>query len=219
MTQQLTSQLLVFAAPGFDGADVAAALGRRDTELSLLTDEKSIKIDAIRRLQSDLATQQARNRIKYVVLYPADRITPPAQHALLKLLEEPPTNVQIILATHAPSRLLPTILSRVQSRHVNHTRQGDSFVDQQSAATHTIWESIQNLSSWKQAVELTQSLPSDREETRQQLSQELQNVETTSKSSTFYKQRVVETLAGLDANVAPTLCWEYLVLGSWQHKA
>jgi len=38
----------------------------------------------------------------------------PAQNSFLKLLEEPPTNVQFILSTDNKNRLLPTIISRVK---------------------------------------------------------------------------------------------------------
>ncbi len=38
----------------------------------------------------------------------------PAQNSFLKLLEEPPSNVQFILSTNSKNRLLPTIISRVK---------------------------------------------------------------------------------------------------------
>ncbi len=38
----------------------------------------------------------------------------PAQNALLKSLEEPPTHVQFVLTSSQPQRVLPTILSRCQ---------------------------------------------------------------------------------------------------------
>jgi hypothetical protein len=38
----------------------------------------------------------------------------PAQNSFLKLLEEPPSNVQFILSTDNKNRLLPTIISRVK---------------------------------------------------------------------------------------------------------
>lgn len=41
-----------------------------------------------------------------------------AQNAFLKLLEEPTSSVRFILTTHYKERILPTILSRVQSLHI-----------------------------------------------------------------------------------------------------
>ena len=42
----------------------------------------------------------------------ADELNPNAANALLKLLEEPPAKVTILLISHQPGRLLPTIRSR-----------------------------------------------------------------------------------------------------------
>ena len=42
----------------------------------------------------------------------ADSMNPNAQNAALKVLEEPPPNVVILLVTHRPSLLLPTVRSR-----------------------------------------------------------------------------------------------------------
>jgi len=43
----------------------------------------------------------------------ADRLTEVVQNTLLKLLEEPPTSVVIILQTEQPQKLLPTVMSRL----------------------------------------------------------------------------------------------------------
>jgi len=48
----------------------------------------------------------------------ADRMNHQAQNAFLKLLEEPAPHVHFLLLTHHAERLLPTILSRVQSIHI-----------------------------------------------------------------------------------------------------
>jgi DNA polymerase-3 subunit delta' len=51
-------------------------------------------------------------------------MNPSAANALLKLLEEPPERVVFFLITHAPRRLLPTILSRC--RRVDFSPLGES---------------------------------------------------------------------------------------------
>lgn len=56
----------------------------------------------------------ARGRAKVFVIREADRITPQAQNALLKTLEEPPDATVLILLVTALDRLLPTTLSRCQ---------------------------------------------------------------------------------------------------------
>ncbi len=55
-----------------------------------------------------------RGRAKVFVIREADRITPQAQNALLKTLEEPPDKTVLILLVRSVDRLLPTTLSRCQ---------------------------------------------------------------------------------------------------------
>lgn len=51
---------------------------------------------------------------KVFIIQDAHRMLIYSANALLKTFEEPPTNSVIILTTHAPEQLLPTILSRCQ---------------------------------------------------------------------------------------------------------
>jgi len=50
--------------------------------------------------------------IKDIIIYSAEKMTEEAQNSLLKIVEEPPENVLIILLTNNKDSLLPTILSR-----------------------------------------------------------------------------------------------------------
>jgi len=47
-----------------------------------------------------------------VIVDPADEMNVNAANAILKLLEEPPADAVILIVSHQPSRLLPTIRSR-----------------------------------------------------------------------------------------------------------
>ncbi len=49
---------------------------------------------------------------RVVLVDPADDLNPSAANALLKALEEPPRNALLLLVSHAPGALLPTIRSR-----------------------------------------------------------------------------------------------------------
>ena len=51
---------------------------------------------------------------KVYVLEEADKLTPEAANALLKLLEEPPGDVLFLLLARNPGALPPTVLSRCQ---------------------------------------------------------------------------------------------------------
>lgn len=80
-----------------------------------------IFVDDIRDLQMILRTQ---NKQRLCVLcYDAALMTHQAQNAFLKLLEEPRDNVQVILATHDPQKLLATVRSRCQTIEVSSSTQ------------------------------------------------------------------------------------------------
>ena len=77
----------------------------------ILSPEKSvISIEQVQNLLKMLGTKQVTDR--FVIIRPAELLGLEAANALLKNLEEPKDNVHFILITDAPSKLLPTILSR-----------------------------------------------------------------------------------------------------------
>lgn len=84
---------------------------------------ETITIEAIRSLSLDLAHFGLSDGLRVFILNTAENMTLPAQHALLKSLEEPPEQVQIILITEQPNQLLATIRSRCQ----HYTFPGDSL--------------------------------------------------------------------------------------------
>jgi DNA polymerase-3 subunit delta' len=73
-----------------------------------------IKIEAIRRLQQEMASKPYEGRVKTQVIDEADRLTPQAANCLLKTLEEPASNSLLILVSAHPYNLLPTVVSRCQ---------------------------------------------------------------------------------------------------------
>lgn len=83
-----------------------------------LYDEKAkkfksqITVDEIRRLKSFFALSSADGGHRVVIVDSADEMNTSAANALLKLLEEPPADTTLLLISHQPSRLLPTIRSR-----------------------------------------------------------------------------------------------------------
>ena len=85
--------------------------------------DPSIGIDEVRQIQHFLSRKPLGGK-NTVVIHQAEKLTLPAQHALLKTLEEPPGNSEIYLITSFPDTLIPTILSRVQiisSPHLSST--------------------------------------------------------------------------------------------------
>lgn len=73
-----------------------------------------LKIDQIRDLQRELALSPLEARSRVAILEDFERATPEAMNALLKTLEEPPSNVVLILIAPEAELLLPTIVSRCQ---------------------------------------------------------------------------------------------------------
>ena len=73
---------------------------------------KEISIHQVRSLANfiNLSTHQGGHRV--VLIYPAETMNANAANALLKTLEEPPDRMLIILVSHKPQQLLPTIVSR-----------------------------------------------------------------------------------------------------------
>jgi hypothetical protein len=77
-----------------------------------LPDQPNIGIADIRDFERAIHLTPQNSPAKAGVLTAIDRLTPEAQNALLKTLEEPPPNTYILAETEHPDVLLPTILSR-----------------------------------------------------------------------------------------------------------
>jgi DNA polymerase-3 subunit delta' len=75
-------------------------------------DTGAIKIDQIREVVERAAYRPFEGRRRAVVIDEADALMAPAQNALLKTLEEPPSLSVFILITTRPDMLLPTVRSR-----------------------------------------------------------------------------------------------------------
>ncbi|MCP4400162.1 MAG: DNA polymerase III subunit gamma/tau [bacterium] len=71
-------------------------------------------VDEVRILQENVGYAPSRSRYKIFIIDEVHMLTTPAFNALLKTLEEPPSNVVFIMATTEPWKIPPTILSRCQ---------------------------------------------------------------------------------------------------------
>ena len=83
--------------------------------LSPEEDSKMIKIDQIRAFIEKVSLSSHYGRYRVVILNPADAMNIAAANALLKTLEEPPSDTVLFLITDRPSFLPATIRSRCQS--------------------------------------------------------------------------------------------------------
>lgn len=74
-----------------------------------------IKVDEMREVLAEVGLKPFESRMKFIIIEPAESLNRESSNALLKTLEEPPPNTVIVLVSHRPRLLLPTILSRCQA--------------------------------------------------------------------------------------------------------
>ncbi|MCA8869137.1 MAG: DNA polymerase III subunit delta' [Rhodobacteraceae bacterium] len=74
--------------------------------------KRDITVDEIRKLNGFFNLSATDGGHRVVIIDAADEMNPNAANALLKILEEPPANSTLLLISHRPMRLLPTIRSR-----------------------------------------------------------------------------------------------------------
>ena len=73
---------------------------------------KEIRVDEVREVGSFFSMTPAEGGWRVIVIDSADEMNTNAANAVLKVLEEPPKRALLILVSHNPGRLLPTIRSR-----------------------------------------------------------------------------------------------------------
>lgn len=73
---------------------------------------ENIPIEVVREIKFDAQFVMGSDEQRELIFLWAEKISLPAQQALLKILEEPPKNTRIWLVTSQPTALLPTIHSR-----------------------------------------------------------------------------------------------------------
>ena len=81
-------------------------------EEGTVTATEWIAVDKVRALIDWAQLTSHRRVAKVAIVAPAERMNAAASNALLKTLEEPPTATYLLLVTHQPGRLAPTIVSR-----------------------------------------------------------------------------------------------------------
>jgi DNA polymerase-3 subunit delta' len=85
----------------------------------LVLDAEDIKVEQAREVPAFLSMTPAESDWRVVIIDSADAMNRNAANALLKTLEEPPAKAVIILISHNPGALLPTIRSRCRMLRLN----------------------------------------------------------------------------------------------------
>lgn len=78
-----------------------------------------IRVEDVRKLKQFFGLSAADGGRRVVIIDAADEMNVSAANAILKLLEEPPADAILLLISHQPSRLLPTIRSRCRELRLN----------------------------------------------------------------------------------------------------
>lgn len=137
---RLSHAILIHASPGIGGDWLAAWIARlalctaatppcgrcaacervqalQHPDLTVVQPEEGsaqIRIEQVRDLAQELALTSHQGRGKVAIVTPADALNRFAANALLKTLEEPSPETQLILVATQPSRLPATVRSRCQ---------------------------------------------------------------------------------------------------------
>ena len=83
-----------------------------DEELGELKKSSVIAVDDVRGVNEFLAKKSADGKWRIVLIDSVDEMNNASANAILKILEEPPLKTLMLLVSHNPARLLPTIRSR-----------------------------------------------------------------------------------------------------------
>ncbi|WP_299302111.1 DNA polymerase III subunit delta' [uncultured Litoreibacter sp.] len=101
----VTSRIAALSEPGL-------FLLRRGWDEKTKKLKSVITVDEVRKLKGFFSMSNPDGGKRVVIVDAADEMNVSAANALLKVLEEPPADCILLLISHQPSRLLPTIRSR-----------------------------------------------------------------------------------------------------------
>ncbi len=118
---------VIFPVP-FSSAKTQAQLDKRQEEMERFKKEKikdpytivkfeknvNIPVDQIREMQKELCLKPFEGKRKVVIIAEVENMHPASANSLLKTLEEPPPDSNLILTTTDINQLLPTVVSRCQ---------------------------------------------------------------------------------------------------------
>lgn len=164
-------------------------------------DKGTIAIDDIRKIAEFLRLKVPGNEAwrRVVHVSSADAMTTEAQNALLKTLEEPPADTVIILTSHDPERLLPTIRSRAQ------------VVSVEVPAEKTVREffNVQATAQFEKHFQLSGGLPgllyALEHNVDHPLSQSIEQAKTLMKASHYERLTMIEELIKSKSSIADLL--------------
>ena len=113
-----------------DACDVCASCraihtGNFPDVIEIYPEKNKIKIEQMRNLRQIAYLKPMVGRKRAFIIVEAEKMTGEAANSLLKILEEPPLFSHIILITHNPFLIIPTIKSRCQILHFSPVSRDD----------------------------------------------------------------------------------------------
>lgn len=165
----------------------------------------TIGIDRIRELRRTSALKPLEGR-RVVIIHEAEKMTTEASNALLKILEEPPESMYMVLITSQINALLPTIYSRCQEIKfglLNDEQIQQALVERQNLSTEDAYILARVAQgSYRRALEwLDEDLQRQRESVveflRNCLKDDLTKIEQVNDLLGRYDKRGVRDLLGL----------------------
>ena len=91
----------------------------------LVLESDTITVEEVRKVAEFLSLTPAESPWRVVIVDSADAMNRNAANALLKTLEEPPPNAVLLLVSHSPGSLLPTIRSRCRTLRMQPLSESD----------------------------------------------------------------------------------------------
>lgn len=106
---------------------VRRVMGGSHADFMVLEAEEggTVTVEEVRALGEFLSRTPAEGRWRVVIVDPADAMNANAANAILKTLEEPPARAVLLLVSHNPGSLLPTIRSRCRVLKLSPHQQAD----------------------------------------------------------------------------------------------
>ncbi len=170
--------------------------------------KQDIPVDLIRSVGGFLQGTASEDKERRVIIIDtADDLNTNAENALLKMLEEPPTNTVLILLSSSPGRLLPTIRSRCMVMALKAVPKADilNWLSRQGQGTSDLIEACAVLSRGGpgKAVALAQNAP-------QVLLPLKRFMESLGNGRAKMDMDIAKSLAPQNALVARALFWDVL---------
>lgn len=180
-------------------------ISTNNPDIFILNQDTGWTIESVRQIKHFISQKPFNHSNKIIIIYQADNLNSESQNAILKTLEEPGNDNYLILTTSKPSKLLPTIISRCQA--VKLKNKPKTISENCFLITHQIKKDL--LTSETISKDKNQVLPFL--ENQLKIYQNLL-IKNPSSDNSHTIQRILKTIAMIEANVDPKSALDFLFL-------